>query len=77
MHCRWHCAPLLAGAVFIDVSVLGATVWTSAQVSNYATDIFTPIFDAIRAVSGAAPYTDKVRARHSPAVLEVCSRYTL
>ena len=32
------------------------------QVSNYATDVFTPIFAAIRAVSGAEPYTDKVRA---------------
>ena len=32
------------------------------QVSNYATDVFTPIFAAIRAVSGAESYTDKVRA---------------
>lgn len=30
------------------------------KVSNYATDIFTPIFDAIQAVTGARPYTDKV-----------------
>ena len=33
------------------------------QVSNYATDVFTPIFDAIRAISGAPPYTDKARPR--------------
>ena len=32
------------------------------QVSNYATDVFTPIFDAIRAISGAPPYTDKARS---------------
>ena len=31
------------------------------KVSNYATDVFTPIFDAIRAISGAPPYTDKAR----------------
>lgn len=30
------------------------------KVSNYATDIFAPIFDAIQGVSGARPYTDKV-----------------
>ena len=33
------------------------------QVSNYATDVFTPIFAAIRAISGAPPYTDKARPR--------------
>ena len=31
------------------------------KVSNYATDAFTPIFDEIQAVSGAPPYTDRVR----------------
>ena len=31
------------------------------KASNYATDVFAPIFDAIRAVSGAPPYTDKAR----------------
>jgi len=30
------------------------------KVSNYATDIFTPIFAAIRGVSKAEEYTDKV-----------------
>lgn len=28
--------------------------------SNYATDIFTPLFEAIQRISNAAPYTDKV-----------------
>ena len=36
------------------------------KVSNYATDVFTPIFDAIRAVSGAPPYTDKARSSRLP-----------
>jgi alanyl-tRNA synthetase len=31
--------------------------------SNYATDLFGPIFDQIQAVTGARPYTDKVRGR--------------
>jgi hypothetical protein len=29
--------------------------------SNYATDLFMPIFDEIRAITGAREYTDKVR----------------
>ena len=29
--------------------------------SNYATDLFMPIFDEIRRITGARPYTDKVR----------------
>ena len=29
------------------------------KVSNYATDVFAPIFAAIQDVSGAASYTDK------------------
>lgn len=29
------------------------------KVSNYATDIFTPLFDRIQSVTGARPYTDK------------------
>ncbi len=30
--------------------------------SNYATDLFGPIFDEIQRVTGARPYTDKVCA---------------
>jgi alanyl-tRNA synthetase len=29
--------------------------------SNYATDLFGPIFDEIQRVTGARTYTDKVR----------------
>lgn len=29
--------------------------------SNYATDLFTPIFDEITRITKARPYTDKVR----------------
>lgn len=32
------------------------------KMSNYATDAFTPIFDAIQRLSGAEPYTDRVGA---------------
>lgn len=32
------------------------------KTSNYATDIFSPIFDKIQRVTGARTYTDKVRA---------------
>ena len=31
------------------------------KVSNYATDIFAPIFTAIQRISGAPEYTDRVR----------------
>ena len=31
------------------------------QMSNYATDVFTPIFAAIQKVSGADAYGDKAR----------------
>lgn len=34
------------------------------KMSNYATDIFAPIFGAIQLATGAAAYTDRVRAAH-------------
>jgi alanyl-tRNA synthetase len=30
------------------------------KLSNYATDLFTPIFDEIQRITGARDYTDKV-----------------
>jgi hypothetical protein len=33
--------------------------------SNYATDLFSPIFDEIQKVTGAREYTDKVRQNSS------------
>ncbi len=30
------------------------------KMSNYATDVFMPIFDEIQKLTGARPYTDKV-----------------
>jgi alanyl-tRNA synthetase len=34
------------------------------KISNYATDVFAPIFAKIQEVSRAAPYTDRVRLTH-------------
>ena len=39
------------------------------KVSNYATDIFAPIFAQIQALSGAEPYTDRVIISLSPDTL--------
>jgi alanyl-tRNA synthetase len=33
------------------------------KMSNYATDLFMPIFDEITRLTGARPYTDKVGPR--------------
>jgi alanyl-tRNA synthetase len=41
------------------------------KMSNYATDLFGPIFDEIQRVTGARTYTDKVReAAAQPIVLK-------
>ncbi len=47
----------------VRLGVPEARACGAAQVSNYATDMFTPIFAAIRAATGAEPYTDKVPRR--------------
>ncbi|KAK9862647.1 hypothetical protein WJX84_012264 [Apatococcus fuscideae] len=36
--------------------------------SNYATDVFAPIFEAIQSISGARPYTDKVGEEDSDGI---------
>lgn len=33
---------------------------SQGKLSNYATDLFMPIFDEIQRITGARPYTDKV-----------------
>lgn len=45
------------------------------KVSNYATDAFTPIFAEIQAVSGAPPYTDRVRLAPCSAMLIAFYRF--
>lgn len=52
--------PLPAKHVDTGMGMERVTSVLQNKVSNYATDIFSPIFDAIRAVTGARPYTDKV-----------------
>ena len=45
------------------------------KVSNYATDAFTPISAEIQAVSGAPPYTDRVRLAPCSIMLIACYRF--
>ncbi|CAL8468182.1 g7721 [Coccomyxa elongata] len=52
--------PLPAKHVDTGMGMERVTSVLQNKVSNYATDIFSPIFDAIKAVTGARPYTDKV-----------------
>lgn len=39
------------------------------KMSNYATDLFGPIFDEIQRVTGARTYTDKVRQQRCCATI--------
>ena len=52
--------PLPARHVDTGMGMERVTSILQDKVSNYATDVFTPIFAEIQAVSGAPSYTDRV-----------------
>jgi hypothetical protein len=51
------CSPVMmtGGCAVLSCGVL------QGKMSNYATDLFSPIFEEIKKVTGAREYTDKVR----------------
>ena len=53
--------PLPAKHVDTGMGMERVTSILQDKVYNYATDVFTPIFSEIQAISGAPPYTDRVR----------------